>query len=111
MVVGVPGAYRWMSWRPRYTPELVAMFLPTVWGHDPWLSQERPVDRCVHGAGKCSHTCDEDEFAEGCTVDGDHKVCMHRHGGHRQCGKCTCIDPRYRRMTSVRDPDTEVMRL
>lgn len=111
MAVGVPGGYRWVSWRSRYSPELVAILLPTVWEREPWLSRERPVDRCISGAGTCTHTCDEDQFAEGCVVDGDHKDCKHRHGGHRQCGKCTCIDPRFRRMTSTRDSDMDAMRL
>lgn len=111
MSVAVPGGYRGLSWRPRYSPELVAILLPTVWGQEPWLSREKFADRCAQGAGKCSHTCDEDEFGEDCTVDGDHKDCKHRHGGHGQCGKCVCVDPRSRRSTDGRESDADVMRM
>jgi hypothetical protein len=98
-----------VSWRPRYTPELVAVLLPTVWGLPHWLNREGTVDRCILGAGKCSHTCDEDEFYEGCVVDRDHKDCSHRHGGHSQCGKCTCVDPTSRR--DDRESDVDAMRV
>lgn len=109
MSVGVPGSFRSLDWRGRYSPELIAAWLPTVWGHAPWLTREPSIDRCRRGPGDCSHICDEDQWDEGCTVDGDHKICQHRHGGHDQCGRCACIDPTSRRATSSRDPDTHVI--
>lgn len=111
MSVGVPGAYRYMSTSGRYSPELIAVMLPVVWDLAPWTTREPPVNRCRRGAGKCTHNCEEDQFDEGCSVDGDHRVCEHRHGGHSQCGKCVCVDPVGRRATNVRDPDAHVIAL
>lgn len=111
MSVGVPGSYRSLDWRGRYSPELVAVMLPVAWGHAPWVTREPPVDRCRRGAGDCSHTCEDDQWGEGCTVDGEHKVCEHRHGGHDQCGRCACVDPKSRKGTSSRDPDAHVIAL
>lgn len=109
MSVGVPGAYRHMSITGRYTSEMVAAMLPMAWGHAPWVTREPAVGRCRRGAGKCTHNCELDQWDEGCTVDGSHKICLHRHGGHDQCGKCVCVDPASRRATDTRDPDTHVM--
>lgn len=111
MSVGVPGGYRWVSWRPLYTPELVAVLLPMAWGQQPWLNKEEPASRCIFGAGTCTHTCEEDQFDEGCVVDGDHTTCYHRHGGHNQCGKCMCVDPTSRRSNADRESDLEAMRI
>jgi hypothetical protein len=108
MSVGVPGSYRSLDWRGRYTPEQVAVWFPAAFGNDPWVSREATPARCRYGAGKCSHDCETDEFDEGCTVDGEYKVCQHRHGGHGQCGKCVCVDPTSRRSTDNRDPDGHV---
>ncbi|WP_326554706.1 hypothetical protein [Micromonospora sp. NBC_01813] len=111
MSVGVPGSYRSLDWRGRYSPELVAVVLPTVWGHPPWLGRVQALDRCQRGAGKCGHICYLDQWNEGCTVDGDHRICSHRHGGHDQCGRCTCVSPYSRRSTDNREPDMHVQSL
>ncbi|MFC3504417.1 RNA polymerase sigma factor [Micromonospora krabiensis] len=109
MSVGAPGSYRSLDWRGRYSPELVAVMLPVAWGHAPWVTREPRVDRCRRGAGTCGHTCQDDQWDEGCTVDGEHKVCEHRHGGHDQCGRCACVDPTSRQATNTRDPDAQAM--
>lgn len=109
MSVGVPGSYRSLDWRGRYSPELIAVWLPAAFGNVPWLTREPSIDRCRQGVGVCGHTCDDDQWDEGCTVDGDHKICQHRHGGHDQCGRCACVDPKGRQGTSTRDPDTHVI--
>lgn len=108
MSVGVAGGYRFLG-EGRYSPEQVAIWLPTVWGWAPWLSVEPSPKRCLRGAGKCSHDCDEDQWAEGCTVDGTHKTCRHVHGGHDQCGKCACVSPKSRRSNDNRESDAHAI--
>ncbi|MFY1620006.1 hypothetical protein [Micromonospora sp. WMMD736] len=111
MSVGVPGSYRSLDWRGRYSPELVAVMLPTAFGHAAWTSREAAADRCRRGVGTCTHDCETDEFREGCTVDGEHKVCEHRHGGHDQCGRCACTNPAARQSSNTRETDAHVMAL
>lgn len=95
MSVNPAGSYRFIGMRARYTSDQVKQLLPLVWGCDPWTEQvvERSVARCQDGAGKCAHTCEVDEWGEGCLFEDGYRICVHRHGGHDQCGKCVCIDP------------------
>ncbi len=117
MSVVPPGSYRSLSWTPKYTTIQVQVLLPQVWGFgEPLDPDEVPLTRkrsvrCKQGVGKCTHSCELDQFDEGCTVDGTHKVCLHRHLGHSQCGKCVCMDPAKVRVTRIRESDAAVDRV
>lgn len=105
MSVGI-GGYRSLPTRVRYTPAQVARYLPLTWGL-PAHAGDRGVAvvRCKRGAGRCNHKCEQDQWSEGCMVDGDHKRCEHKHSGHDWCGKCVCIDPGRIRADDPRESD------